>query len=62
MEPGDYYKKPLPPTFYTKVERFFWFNWKWLAIAAVIAFYFLFPVAHDERIEDQGVPYESTSR
>lgn len=62
MDPGDYYKKPLPSTRYTRVERFFWFHWKWLAIAAVLAFYFLFPVVHDERIDYPPASYDSTSR
>lgn len=33
MDPGDYYRKELPSTRYTRVERFFWFNWKWIALA-----------------------------
>lgn len=62
MEPGDYYGKKLPSTLYTRVERFFWFNWKWLAIAAVLAFYFLFPLVYDEPIDEPPVQYDLTSR
>ena len=62
MKPGDYFGKELPSTRYTRVERFFWFNWKWLAIAAVLAFFVLFPVFHDEGIDEPKPQYDLTSR
>lgn len=64
MDPGDYYKKPLPPTLYSRVERFFWFNWKFILLALVFAYFFIFPFFYDEPLDGYygGASYDMTSR
>ena len=60
----DYKNKPLPPTSYTKVERFCCFNLKFIVLALVFAFFFIFPIFYDEPLEGYygGASYDKTSR
>jgi hypothetical protein len=62
MDPGDYYKKPLPPALYTKAERFVWFNWRLLGIAVIVAVLLGFMFFYEEPVDYPPAPYESTSR
>ena len=37
---SEYYTKPLPPEWYSKIELFRHLNWRWLFMGAFLAFCF----------------------